>query len=97
MDFLLRLPGLALLPVGALAGDHVSIGVAADDVRTWEARYAFQDANRIRADRREVSEDEKTIDPSVRPDVIEHGVERDRVSVDVREDREAHSRTIEAG
>ena len=87
---------VAFVPVRTLAGHDVAIAVAADEVRTGEPRDPLEYADRVGPDRGEVTEQHVPVGAAARANVFEYRIERDRVSMDVREDRETHRRTISA-
>src|SRR6266550_2584463 len=87
---------VAFVPVRTVAGHDVAIAVAANEVRTGQPRDPLEYADRVGADRGEVTEQDVPVGAAARANVFEYRVERDQVSMDVRENRETHRRTISA-
>jgi hypothetical protein len=81
---------LALEPGRPIARHDIPLAVPAHEPSVRQRGQALENAHRIGSDGREISEHDMAIDAALPGDIGEHGVERDRVAVDVCEDREPH-------
>jgi tRNA-Thr(GGU) m(6)t(6)A37 methyltransferase TsaA len=73
-----------------LTSGDVAVGIALHEARIRQRGEALEHADRVVSNRDQVAEDEKSVDATERFDVLGDGIERDRIAVDIRQQREAH-------